>query len=188
MRTPCCGPSRNALAVEVADGPSSHRAAVWTAILPRSDRPHTASFQIRHRPSEIVSKNSRRRSIPVEPRRHVNCPADPPKMNFVLAIEPDSSQTDQLSSVVRARLGAELVVVSSAYAAIVAVNQRVPDVVLFGRTVSQEQRVKITAHLRSLNGSSPVRTLDIPQLAAPVPAEKSGFQNPFRKKEAVAEV
>ena len=109
-------------------------------------------------------------------------------MNLVLAIEPDSSQADPLSSVVRAKLGAELVVVSSAYAAIVAMNQRVPDVVLFGRTVSQEQRVKITAHLRSTHGSSPVRTLDIPQLAAPAPAERSGFQNPFRKKEAVTEI
>ena len=31
-------------------------------------------------------------------------------------------------------------------------NQRVPDLVLFGRAVSQEQRTKITTHLRSLSG------------------------------------
>ena len=87
-------------------------------------------------------------------------------MNLVLAIEPDSSHADPLGSVVHTKLGAELVIVTSAYAAIVAMNQRVPDLVLFGREVPQDQRVKIGTHLRSLADSSQVRTLDIPSLAS----------------------
>jgi hypothetical protein len=105
-------------------------------------------------------------------------------MNLVLAIEPDSSHADPLGSVVHTKLGAELVIVTSAYAAIVAMNQRVPDLVLFGREVSQDQRVKIATHLRSLADSSQVKTLEIPSLASTTPTQRSGFANPFRRKDA----
>ena len=71
-------------------------------------------------------------------------------MGLVLAIEPDSSQADPLNSFVRAQLGAELQMVTSAQAAIVAMNQRVPDVVLFGRGVSQDERAKIEARIKQL--------------------------------------
>ncbi len=105
-------------------------------------------------------------------------------MSLVLAIEPDSPQAEPLNSVVRAKLGAELQMVTSAYAAIVAMNQRIPDVVLLGRSVPQEQRTKIVTHLRSLQtDDGQVRTLDIPQFAGAAQPEKPGFQNPFRKKE-----
>src|SRR5712691_11861650 len=105
-------------------------------------------------------------------------------MNLVLAVEPDSSQADPLTSVVRSKLGAELQMVTSAYAAIVAMNQRIPDVVLLGRGVSQDQRTKIVTHLRSLvTDGGTVRTLDIPQFTNAAPPDKAGFQNPFRKKE-----
>src|SRR5436309_11251020 len=105
-------------------------------------------------------------------------------MSLVLAIEPDSTQADPLNSVVRVKLGAELQVVTSAYAAIVAMNQRIPDAVLLGRGGSQDQRTKIVTHLRSLQtDGGQVRTLDIPQLAGAAQPEKPGFQNPFRKKE-----
>ena len=77
-------------------------------------------------------------------------------MNLVLAIEADSSQADPLGSIVRTRLSAELVLVTSAYAAIVAMNQHVPDLVLFGRDLPQDQRAKIEAHLRFLSGAAPV--------------------------------
>src|SRR5581483_11271098 len=85
-------------------------------------------------------------------------------MNVVLAIEPDSAQAEPLSAVVRTKLGAELTTVTSAYAAVVAINQRVPDVVLFGRTVSQDQRAKVAAHLKSVSASH-VQSLEIPALA-----------------------
>ena len=100
-------------------------------------------------------------------------------MSLVLAIEADSLQTDPLGSVVRTKVGAELVLVTSAYAAIVAMNQRVPDLVLFGRELPQEQRVKIATHLRFLAGSSQVRTLDIPPLASATPAPRAAFPKLF---------
>ena len=65
-------------------------------------------------------------------------------MNLVLALEPDSSQEGPLATVVRAKLGAELHVVTTPSAAIVSMNERVPDVLLIGRDIPQEQRTRIT--------------------------------------------
>src|SRR5262245_28396389 len=84
-------------------------------------------------------------------------------MSFVLAIEPDSPQADPLRAAVCAHAGAELIIVGSAYAAIVTMNQRLPDLVLIGRAVSPQQRTQITTHLRSLNAAA-VPTLNIPPL------------------------
>ena len=87
-------------------------------------------------------------------------------MSLVLAIEPDSSQADPLNSLVRAKLGAELQMVTSAQAAIVAMNQRVPDVVLLGRGVLQDERAQIVSHLGSLTThANQARTIDLPQFA-----------------------
>ena len=105
-------------------------------------------------------------------------------MNLVLAVEADSSQTDPLGSIVRTKLGAELVHVTSADDAIVAMNQRVPALVLVGRELPQEQRVKVNTHLRRLAGSFQIHTLDIPPLHSIAAAPRSGFPIPFRKKNA----
>jgi len=95
----------------------------------------------------------------------------------VLAIEPDSSQADPLDSFVRAKLGAELQMVTSAQAAIVAMNQRVPDVVLLGRGVPQDERAKIVSHFGSLTThANQARTIDLPQFA------NSALWSRFQKK------
>ena len=86
-------------------------------------------------------------------------------MNVVLAIEPDSAQAEPLAALIRTKFGAEFTMVTSAYAAVVAINQRVPDLVLFGRSVSQEQRAKITAHLKSTPSATHVQSLEVPPLA-----------------------
>ena len=95
-------------------------------------------------------------------------------MSVVLAIEPDSSQADPLSSVVCAKVGVELSVVTSVFAAVAAMNTHVPDLVLFGRDVPEEQRLKIATHLTSL-GVPAVPTLDIPPLADPTAPERITF-------------
>ncbi|HEY3093566.1 MAG TPA: hypothetical protein VGJ52_10730, partial [Vicinamibacterales bacterium] len=97
-------------------------------------------------------------------------------MALVLAIEPDSAQADPLTSLVRAKLGAQLQLVASTRAAIVAINQRVPDVILLGRAVPQEQRTKVVSHLRSIVGDGQVRTVDIPHLTSPQTTETFGKQ------------
>lgn len=85
-------------------------------------------------------------------------------MNLVLAIEPDASQADRLTGIVRT-LGAHLQLVASPAAAIVTMNQRVPDVILLGRTLAQERRTAILTHLHSVApGSTTIRILDIPDL------------------------
>ena len=98
-------------------------------------------------------------------------------MSLVLAIEPDSSQADPLNSLVRGKLGAELQMVTSAQAAIVAMNQRVPDVVLLGLGVLQDERAQIVSHLGSLTThANQARTIDLPQFA------NSALWSRFQKK------
>src|SRR6186713_1262331 len=85
-------------------------------------------------------------------------------MSVVLAIEPDSSQADSLRQLVREQLEAELVVVTSAYAAIVAMNRQVPDILLFGRSVAQRHQQTVLKHLRSLTEGEVPQVLTIPSL------------------------
>src|SRR5688572_30368170 len=85
-------------------------------------------------------------------------------MSVVLAIEPDSSQADSLRQLVREQLEAELVVVTSAYAAIVAMNRQVPDILLFGRSVAQRHQQTVLKHLRSLTEGEVPQVLTIPAL------------------------
>ena len=88
-------------------------------------------------------------------------------MSLVLAIEPDAAQAAPLTALVRAKLGAQLQLVASSHAAIVAMNQRLPDVVLLGRDLSHDERTKILTHLRSLTAeSTELRIVDIPRLDA----------------------
>jgi len=94
-------------------------------------------------------------------------------MSLVLAIEPDAAQAAPLTALVRARFGAQLQLVASSHAALIAMNQRPPDVVLLGRDLSQDERTKIVTHLRSVTaGGAELRIVDIPQLSA---AASDGF-------------
>ena len=91
-------------------------------------------------------------------------------MSVVLAFEPDGTKVDELGEIVRMHFGAELTFVTSAYAAITAINQRTPDLVLIGKSVSSDQRAKVTGHIVSSGVRIP--TLDIPEL---VIEQASGF-------------
>jgi len=95
-------------------------------------------------------------------------------MNLVLAVEPDASQAGRLTGLVRT-LGANLQLVASSHAAIVAMNQRVPDVVVLGRTLVEEQRAAIVTHLGSVAADGThIRVLDIPDLNESSLAEAFG--------------
>lgn len=88
-------------------------------------------------------------------------------MSLVLAIEPDAAQAAPLTALVRAKLGAQLQLVASSHAALIAMNQRRPDVVLLGRDLSPDDRTKIVTYLRSIQSeNAELRTVDIPQLTA----------------------
>jgi PEGA domain-containing protein len=96
-------------------------------------------------------------------------------MNLVLALEPDASQAAPLTSLVRRKLGANLTIVPTMQAAIVAMNQRLPDVLLFGRNVPQAEREQTSAHLTSLSGGAGVRTLQIAKLSEPGAQEQFAY-------------
>ena len=100
-------------------------------------------------------------------------------MSLLLAIEPDSSQADRLRQLVREKVNAELQVVTSAYAAIVAMNRQAPDVLLFGRSVAPRHQNTVLKHLRSLTEGDVPQVLTIPALSlnesAPPKASRFGF-------------
>ena len=96
-------------------------------------------------------------------------------MSLVLALEPDTSQAGLLTSLIRRRLSANLTIVPTAQAAIVAMNQRVPDVLLFGKGVPPAERDQAAAHLASLAGASSVRTLELAKLGDDAAREKVAF-------------
>ena len=96
-------------------------------------------------------------------------------MNLVLALEPDASQAAPLTSVVRRKLGANLTIVPTMQAAIVAMNQRLPDVLVFGRNVPQAEREEAAAHFGSLSGGATIRTLQIAKLSEPGAQDQAAY-------------
>ncbi len=96
-------------------------------------------------------------------------------MPLILAIEPDRRQANQLKSMVRARLDAELVLADSAERALAALGDRVPDLILTSALLSPKDEIALDERLRSLDRSgSHVQTLTIPMLAAPQQAKSAG--------------
>lgn len=88
-------------------------------------------------------------------------------MSLILAIEPNKNQAHQLSTLVRAHLKAELVTAPTAAAALTALGDRIPDVVLTPALFGLKDEAALTERLRQLGSEgSHVQTLAIPILAA----------------------
>jgi len=89
-------------------------------------------------------------------------------MALILAIEPDRRQANQLNSMVRGRLRAELVLGDSAERALAALGDRVPDLILTTALLSPKDETALADRLRKLDGTAAhVQTLTIPMLASP---------------------
>jgi len=87
-------------------------------------------------------------------------------MSLILAIEPNKNQAQQLSALVRTHLKAELVTAPTAAAALSALGDRIPDVVLTPALFGLRDEAALTERLRQLgNDASHVQTLAIPILA-----------------------
>src|SRR5262245_50641510 len=83
----------------------------------------------------------------------------------LLAVEPDASQAEALRQFVREGMkGADLVIVSSAYAAVVAINRQLPDVVLFSESIVDKHRDRVLDHLRSTIKPAVPQRLTLPSL------------------------
>jgi len=88
-------------------------------------------------------------------------------MSLILAIEPNKNQAHQLSALVRAHLKAELVTAPTAAAALSALGDRIPDVVLTPALFGLRDEAALTERLRQLGSDAAhVQTLAIPILAA----------------------
>ena len=88
-------------------------------------------------------------------------------MPLILAIEPERQQAALLSSLVRGRLRAELVLADTTEQALVAIGDRVPDLVLIPALLSAQEDAALAGALRMIAAAANVQMLTIPLLAAP---------------------
>ena len=96
-------------------------------------------------------------------------------MALVLAIEPNAVQANTLRNLLGTRADTDVVVVASTDAAVAAIDERVPDLVLVGALLSPRDEDPFIAHLRTLPDAGHLQTLTIPQLR-----QSSGGTGRFR--------
>ena len=94
-------------------------------------------------------------------------------MPLILAIEPDRRQAAHLTSVVRRRVGAELILVDTTERALDAIGSQVPDLVLVPALLSPHDDAALATALRVIAAAAHVQMLTIPVLGAPRPSERS---------------
>jgi hypothetical protein len=104
-------------------------------------------------------------------------------MALILAIEPDRRQAAQLSTVVRRRVKAELILVDTTERALDAIGNRMPDLMLVPALLSPQDDAALAAALRVIAATARVQMLTIPVLGSPRPAERSvgGVLAAFRR-------
>ena len=85
-------------------------------------------------------------------------------MALVLAIESDSVRADTLRHVLGGRADTDVVVVGSKNAAVAAIDEQVPDLVLVSALMSPRDEDALVAHLRTLPDAGHLQTLTVPQL------------------------
>src|SRR3954463_14430565 len=86
-------------------------------------------------------------------------------MSVVLVLEPDAAQAEPLLRVLRKRVQAEAVLVTSTASAIEVIGHAVPDLILVSALLSPRDEDRLIAHLRTLENAAHLQTLTIPQLA-----------------------
>jgi hypothetical protein len=87
-------------------------------------------------------------------------------VSLIVAIEPDRRQADVLAGVARGSLGAELVVADSTRAAVKALGDRIPDLILTSLLLSPKDESALADRLRELDAAGiRVQTLVIPVFA-----------------------
>jgi CheY-like chemotaxis protein len=89
-------------------------------------------------------------------------------MSLILAVEPDKRQAKQLTALVRQQVRGELVVADSGAAALAALGDRIPDLILTPALLPPKDEAVLTGWLRKMgDGAAHVQTLAIPILAEP---------------------
>src|SRR6185503_6088302 len=111
-------------------------------------------------------------------------------MSLVLAIEPDIRQAGILKRIVREMVQAELILVESRDAAIAAIDQQIPDVILLTALMSPRDEDELVTHLRRLGAAEHLQTHTLPLLStarSAEPAARGGLLGKFRKQRKEAE-
>ncbi len=113
---------------------------------------------------------------------------------LVLALEPDARQAAILKRVMHDHVQADLTVVDSRDAALTAIAERLPDVILLTALLSPRDEEELFAHLRSRSDAEHVQTHSIPQLAQVEtngaeerPPAKGGLFGRLRRKKTESE-
>ena len=87
---------------------------------------------------------------------------------LILAVEADSRQAAELSSLFENEFSAELVLGRSAQQALAAVGTRIPDLVLTSALIPPKDEAALTSWLRNLgDAAAHVQTVTIPALTTP---------------------
>ena len=85
---------------------------------------------------------------------------------LILAVEADSRQAAELSSLFQTEFSAELILASSAQQALATVGSRIPDLVLTSALIPPKDEAALTTWLRKLgDAAAHVQTVTIPALA-----------------------
>ena len=111
-------------------------------------------------------------------------------MPLVIAIEPDSKQAAILKRIVRERVGAEVVLADSKDAALKALRQRMPDLILVSALLSPRDEAELTDRLRELGEAEHLQTLTIPLLASgpkAAPEKQRGLLSKLTGKQTKAD-
>src|SRR5215813_15256992 len=87
-------------------------------------------------------------------------------MQLILAIEPDRRQAQQITSMVRAHLNAELVIAGSTSKALKALGERVPDIILTPALLPPADDALLADRLRELGpAAGHIQAVTIPILS-----------------------
>lgn len=83
-------------------------------------------------------------------------------MSLILAVEPDKHQGETVRRLVDQQAGAKLVLVTSAYAAVVMINRQVPDLILLGASLGSKATDDIVDRFHLASSAPNPQTLHIP--------------------------
>jgi hypothetical protein len=103
---------------------------------------------------------------------------------LIIAVQPDGEQASRLIAMARRHLRADFVVESTAVAALKALGERVPDLILTPVLLSSRDETLLIEHLRKLGAAGAhVQTLGIPILSATEPTIRERGSRLIRRRQ-----
>jgi hypothetical protein len=106
--------------------------------------------------------------------------------SWILALEPDAGRAANLTALVREWVDCGTIVVPTAEAAVAAMADAVPDLILLSTLTAPGDEARLSAYLRSLPHACDITTLTVPPVveAAPAPSSVRRGLLTFRRRQA----